>query len=165
MNPATPITALLVLFALLLAASLYGAVAGAWQAWRSAGYVEVPGVILDVGVSRSERRSGQSRSASSSRYLHVRYRYEVDGVSYEGNRLQPGTFGMTSADSIKRFHGMFEVGKQVPVYVDPDDPERAVLVRGWSSVTSMLCTASAMLALGVMVLRPLRRAFAPPQRR
>lgn len=162
-NPATPVAVLLVLFFLLLVASISGALLGAWQAWRSASYREVQGVILETEVSRSENRSGKSRgSQSASRYLHVRYRYEVDGVAYEGNRLQPGTFGMTSADSLKRFGALFDEGKSVPVYVDPDDPQTAVLVRGWSSVTTLLCVLSGFFGVAVMILRPLRRALAKP---
>lgn len=163
MHPATPITAMLIVFSVLLLASSLGAALGAWQAWRSASYREVTGLMLETGTSRVERHSGPSRGTQSrSRYLHVRYRYDVDGVSYEGNRLQPGTFGMTSADSLARFGARFEAGKPVPVYVDPDDPRTAVLVRGWSSVTTLLCVLSGFFAVAVMILRPLRRAFAAP---
>lgn len=162
-SPATPITAALVLCSALLAASASGAAVGAWQAWRSGSYVEVRGEVLEVGVSRSQRRTGQGQgSRPASRYLHVRYRYEVEGRHYEGNRLQPGTFGMTSADSLRRFGRQFEEGLAVPVYVDPDDPQTAVLVRGWSSVTTMLCFLTGFFGLAVGILRPLRRAFLLP---
>ena len=168
MNQARGLRAVLIVFSLLLAVTACAAAASIWEIWRSAGYREVTGTITAVGVSRVERNTvGKDRNrerTSSGRYLHVQYRYEVDGVAYEGNRLQAGTFGMTSGDSLKRFGAQFPEGKQVPVYVDPDDPRTAVLVRGWSSVATLLCVLCGAFAVVVMILRPLHRAMAQPPR-
>lgn len=166
MHPARGLRAVLIVMSLLLAVTACAAAASLWEIWRSAGFREVSGTVLEVGVSRVERNAvGKDRHrepTSSGRYLHVRYRYEVDGVAYEGNRLQPGTFGMTSGDSLKRFGDRFAEGKVVPVYVDPDDPRTAVLVRGWSSVATLLCVLSGLFGVVVMILRPLQRAMAQP---
>jgi hypothetical protein len=57
----------------------------------------------------------------------VRYTYRVEGRQYEGKRV---TFGrMAPADQIRQF----PPGKPVAVYVDPEDPSDAVLIRGMTA--------------------------------
>lgn len=124
-----------------------------WQAWRTRDFVTVPGAIVSRGVSSTNQRSTSTRTAGQrSQFLHLLYRYEVNGQAYEGNRIQAGTFGMASGDSLKKFGDRFPEGQQVPVYVDPGDPTNAVLVPGLSSVAKMLYAFSGFLAFGVFLL-------------
>jgi hypothetical protein len=127
-----------------------------WQAWRTRDFRPVPGAILSRGVSSTNQRSTTARKQSRpTQFLHLVYRYEVDGQTYDGNRIQAGTFGMASGDSLKRFGERFPEGQQVPVYVDPDDPGNAVLVPGLSSVATMLYAISGLVGFGVFLLRAL----------
>ena len=57
----------------------------------------------------------------------VRYTYRVDGRQYAGKRV---TFGrMAPADQVRQF----APGQPVAVYVDPEDPFNAVLIRGMTA--------------------------------
>ena len=144
-----------VLTALLLAV-LTAAGVSTWQAWRTRDFASVPGAIISRGVSSTSQRSTSARTASRrSQFLHLLYRYQVNGQTYEGNRIQAGTFGMASGDSLKKFGDRFPDGQRVPVYVDPGDPTNAVLVPGLSSVAKMLYAFSGFLAFGVFLLRAL----------
>jgi hypothetical protein len=130
-----------------------------WQGWRTRDFRQVSGAIVSRGVSSTNQRSSSSARKSSrsqrSQFLHLLYSYEVDGQSYESNRIQAGTFGMASGDSLKKFGDRFAEGQQVPVYVDPKDPTNAVLVPGLSSVAKFLYAICGFLGFGVFLLRAL----------
>jgi hypothetical protein len=136
-----------------------------WQAWRTRDFRPVPGAIISRGVSSTTQRSTSTRRSSQSnqrsQFLHLVYRYEVDGQSYDGNRIQAGTFGMASGDSLKKFGERFPEGQSVPVYVDPADPTNAVLVPGLSSVAKMLYAISGLVGFGVFLLRALTTPAKP----
>ena len=139
-------------------AVLTAAGASAWQGWRTRDFRAVPGEILSRGVSSTSSRPSSTstrRTNQRQQYLHLVYEYEVDGEVYQGNRIQAGTFGMTSGDSLKRFGERFEEGQKVVVYVDPSNGANAVLVQGVSSVATMLVAISGFFGVGVLILRAL----------
>lgn len=59
----------------------------------------------------------------------VQYEYKVGTVRYSGNRVRFTQHGMDEAES-KRVVTQYPVGKAVPVYYNPNDPEAAVLEKG-----------------------------------
>ena len=59
--------------------------------------------------------------------LALRYRYEVDGISYEGDRVQFGPVRVTAKELIEALAKRYPPGAQVNVYYDPNDPSTAVL--------------------------------------
>lgn len=137
-------------------AVLAAAALSTWQAWRTRDFRPVPGEIISRGVSSTNQRSTSTRRTSRpSQFLHLVYRYEVDGQAYQGDRIQAGTFGMTSGDSLRRFGDRFPEGQQVQVYVDPADPANAVLVPGLSSVAKLLYALSGFLGFAVFLMRAL----------
>jgi hypothetical protein len=160
------LTAAFVLLSVLFVASLTGAGLSLYQVVQSGDYREVSGTIVEHDYSRARAKSGETQRQRESRqktvFFNVNYRYTVDGTEYVGNRIQPGTFGMISAANKRDFEQRFPVGTQVPVYVDPSDPNTAVLVRGWSHVTTMLSVLSLFFATGCWILGKLRRAFMQP---
>lgn len=66
------------------------------------------------------------------RRLHVVYTYRAWGKTYTGDRFSP-----TSRDAPPSMQSRYRPGQVVRVFVDPQHPERAVLVRhdpaGWAS--------------------------------
>jgi len=56
----------------------------------------------------------------------VKYEYTVNGIAYQASRVSFGspTFDYVSASNVGE---QFNVGKQVPVWYNPEDPEEAVL--------------------------------------
>ncbi len=166
-SPLGGATAALILVGLLCALCVFGAALSIYQTQRSHDFVKVQGRIVDEEYGRARDKTGESQRERRQRrntvYFNVRYIYTVDGVEYEGNRIQPGTFGMISAANKRNFAERFTTGKDVPVYVDPADPRTAVLVRGWSSVTTMLSVLSAFFAVALWILWVVRKALATPR--
>lgn len=148
----------LVLLGLFLSA-FAAALASMYEGWQSHSWQEVPGRITDQHSERARSKRGQTNQQRRDRavYLHLAYSYQVDGVDYEGDRIEPGTFGMISAANQRAYADRFPVGSEVSVYVDPQDPQRAVLVRGWSFVTTFLCAISAFLGVGSWIIHVLRK--------
>jgi hypothetical protein len=153
--------------ALLLAASLTGAGLSIHQALRSRDYVEVRGEIVDREYGRARDKLGETQQQRERRqstvYFNLRYRYTVDGKEYLGDRIQAGTFGLISGANKRDFEQRFPLGAQVPVYVDPEDPRTAVLVRGWSHIATLFSALSVFLFVGLCVVSVVKRAMAQPQ--
>jgi len=155
-DPMRTLRAVRAVLTTLLLAILTAAGVSTWQAWRTRDFRPVSGAIVSRGVSSTNQKSRSGRKASQrTQFLHLVYRYEVDGQTYDGDRIQAGTFGMASGDGLKKFGDRFPEGQQVPVYVDPDDPTNAVLVPGLSSVAKMLYAFSGLVGFGVLLLRAL----------
>ncbi len=59
----------------------------------------------------------------------VQYEYRVGTVRYTGSRIRFTQQGMEEAES-KRVVAQYPIGKAVPVYYNPNDPEAAVMEKG-----------------------------------
>jgi hypothetical protein len=128
-----------------------------YQGLRTHGFIETSGVVTEREVS-SRRRHGMTRRIKSHirnrvRHLDVTYTYEFQGFTYEGHQIEAGTFGMMNGDVLRRFGKRLEVGRTVPVYVDPSDHRNAVLERGLSSMTTMFYALFGVFALITLILR------------
>ncbi|WP_205877789.1 DUF3592 domain-containing protein [Mycobacterium camsae] len=82
--------------------------------------------------------------------LVVEYRYEVDGVSYEGDVLHAPKSTRSLADN-EALWEQYPVGEQVTVNYDPANPSTAVLLLGTHSarVPVMLASSLVMLLFGL----------------
>ena len=99
-----------------------------WKGYQDAamtrGWPEVPAVVLESATE--ERRFGPG---TPTEFTHkLLYEYQVDGRSYMGERTrlrENGWYkkpGKAQALSLE-----YAAGQQVTAFVDPEDPERAVL--------------------------------------
>lgn len=61
--------------------------------------------------------------------VRVTYSYVVEGVQYQGDRLEIRPTKTSSERFAERELADYPVGKQVPVYYNPQEPERSVLKR------------------------------------
>lgn len=156
----------LALFVLFLAPLVFGCLS-AYQAWQSRSFVGVDGRIVETHVDtvHERRHSRQSHTPrSSSKFLHVTYVYSVDGREYEGTRIEAGTFGLASGDSVRRYADKLKEDAAVTVYVDPKNPEVAVLERGFSSVAKFLFFMCGFLGVILMFLSLLIRGAQKPSK-
>lgn len=71
--------------------------------------------------------SRRVRNDRDSFYAAVRYTYEVEGRSYENDRLAGDLEARWDVD---RMLEKFPPAEEVPVYYDPEDPPNSVLVQG-----------------------------------
>jgi hypothetical protein len=59
--------------------------------------------------------------------LALSYRYEVDGISYQGDRVQFGPARVTAGELIESLATRYPPGAEVDVHYDPNDPSTAVI--------------------------------------
>lgn len=113
----------------------------------SMGWQQVPGTIVSSEVVDAWDTTGD-------RYVgQVLYTYEVDGVTYEGSQLSlQGTVYVGSREDAERLLLPYPAGTAVMPYVDPANPERAVLDRTLPNaiwVFTGMGSALVLLSLGL----------------
>jgi hypothetical protein len=117
--------------------------------WPSA-----PGKILSSGVEAVKVRVAREvifnwirATAFRSRTIYV---YEVDGVSYQCDRI---SFGFQTLATfrlfVKRGAAKFAPGQPVEVYYNPAAPEQAVLRRGAEGAIIIYLTAGALILMAL----------------
>lgn len=87
------------------------------------------GVITAAYITGSHKTSTE-KGWHGNRYqyaVRVQYAYEVDGVSYSGNRLRIRPNKYSSEKSAQRELAEYPLGQRVPVYYNPSEPERSLL--------------------------------------
>ena len=96
------------------------AVVGAFAARDEASWMKVPATILKVDseIYQARRSGGVKRTC--------KYRYVVDGVSYEGSRISPSMLTNREENEIV---GCLEEGVVVDIWVNPRDHSHAALSR------------------------------------
>ncbi len=72
----------------------------------------------------------ESRSSDGSTYrVDIRYRYQVEWETYDGDRYDFSTGSSSGYESKRRAVDAHPPGSETPCYVDPDDPTRSVINR------------------------------------
>lgn len=84
----------------------------------------VEGTVLGAEVVAVTRKQGRAHAPV------VRYRYEVNGRSYEGERIALGPPRSGSLASAEATLATYLDNEHVMVYYDPENPAKAVLERG-----------------------------------
>jgi hypothetical protein len=110
-----------------------------YQGLRSHSFIQTSGVVTERFVKRRNWRPGIKGHMRNRVYsLDVVYTYDFQGITYVNDQIEAGTLGLVHGQVLRRFGSRLEVGRTVPVYVDPSDHRNAVLERGLSSMTTML---------------------------
>lgn len=161
---ATLFTSLLMSTGLILA--LVGGI-GAWRGWLTTSWPVTEATLvlnrLETGettrtVPMTDRLRGGIRETVETETLALTYRYAVDGVVFEGHKLEPWEFGLPSRSKMQTTAAMGEGAKHRVAY-DASDPRRAYLLPGPSTTSLTLTTVGLVLmALGFLLGRLLRRA-------
>lgn len=90
--------------------------------------------------------------------LALLYRYSVDGVGYEGHKLEPWDFGLPGRAKAAAIAALGSGGRHTVSY-DRRDPRRAYLVAGPSTTSiTLLLLGAVLIAAGFLMGRILRRA-------
>lgn len=91
------------------------------------GWPTTSGVVTFAGIV--ERSSGEDQPVYAA---DLRYNYTVGSQPYQGTRIRAvqaaGTPDSAAAESVLK---RYVPGQQIPVYYNPDHPERAVLEQGF----------------------------------
>ena len=103
----------------------------------------------DAIVIGSEERSSTSCDAggncTTTYWLHIDYSYTIDGVDYNGSRY---SFLSDSNDDTDDY----PPGKEIIVYVNPDDNTESVMIRGFEGVLIEMLKGLSFLVLIASIL-------------
>jgi hypothetical protein len=114
----------------------YMLVALVWPEWRANRQFEpTTGVVIDKRLGQSPDPRSARRTDEPPRYRpEFRVRYETSDGTYEADNVYDAT-NLYSADreNVEAVLEQFEIGEQYPMWYDPLEPGRVVLVRGYSA--------------------------------
>lgn len=119
-------------------------------------WVEVPATINSAEMVDNRRSRGIGKTKGSSRTMHkvvATYSYEIDGKKYASERVS--LYKGSDGDS-KHHHSVYDELKRhldahrpFRCFVNPDDPQQAVLYRDWRWNVSGLHLMHAVLFGGL----------------
>ena len=108
-------------------------------------WTPVSGTIIASGVESYREPDGNTTYC-----LRIEYEYGYENETYSGDMishsLHSSTYDAADCGSGRRNADDYPPGEPITVYVDPDDPNRAVLLTGWSALD---------IGLGELILYPL----------
>jgi hypothetical protein len=107
---------------------IYTGVESTRLAAESRGWPSVNGQV--VGANVIEERQTSSGPRSVTYRPAIRYRYAVDGMEYEGERVSFGEYATADRGDAEAVVQRYPVGRRLPVYYRPGVPATAVLETG-----------------------------------
>ncbi len=146
---------------------------GAWRGWQTLSWPTASATILSSALAEEEttrtvpmtdRLRGGTKETVESVHLDIRYRYVVEGVTFEGTSIEPWDFGVQSLSKARDLAARASAGSAgqpvtIPVAYDSRDPRRVYLAPGPSTTAMTMGTVGAVLvALGFIMGRIQRRA-------
>jgi hypothetical protein len=147
-------------------AGWFGLVSPVLESLAARNWKETPCTIISSFVQHGGGKGGGSYS------VDIKYRYEFDDAPFASDRY--GFFQQSSSDpsSKQRIVDRFPAGKRCACWVDPRDPRRAVLERGFTSEAwlGLLGPLFAFIGAGglywapVLAPRPRKRALTAGER-
>ena len=96
-------------------------------------WTPVNGTIIASGVDSYRESDGNTTYC-----LWIEYEYDYENETYSGDMishsLHSSTYDAAYCDSGRPNADDYPPGESITVYVDPNDPNRAVLLTGWSGL-------------------------------
>lgn len=103
----------------------------------------------DAVVIGSEERSSTScdseGNCNTTYWLHIDYSYTIEGIDYNGSRYSFLADACCDTED-------YPAGKEIIVYVDPDDNTESVMIRGFEGVLIEVLTGFSFLVLIASIL-------------
>ena len=113
------------------------------------------------GQIESARVTSQRRRNQTDYSVEITYTYSVGERTFRGTRYSvTGNLGAERREQAEAIARGYRKGDKVKVYVDPEDPNRAVLARGGTRKAWMTIGFGALL-LGVGLVMGARRLLRP----
>ena len=118
----------------------------AWRSWRARHWTTVEGKILSADLKRRKHAPAQTRA------LDMHYQYTVGADTYTGIVISPDGRPTYFNEELGRLAiaQQWQPGTTVKVYVNPSDPEDAMLAPRVSLPIYLVLFAGAALIAGVM---------------
>ena len=100
-------------------------------------WTPVSGTIIASGVDSYREHDGEG-GWKTTYCLRIEYEYGYENETYSGDMishsLHSSTYDAAHCDSNRPNADDYPPGESITVYVDPNDPNRAVLLTGWSAL-------------------------------
>ena len=125
--------------------------AQAAEAWPS-----VPGIVLSSSNSTAKKKG--KKLLVTNHEFRIRYKYEVGKKSYTSKRYTMSVTSSEDRSAIEKLVTRYKKGTRVTVFYNPQQPDKAVLVKGEARklfiflcalVVSVLATLGALLMFGL----------------
>jgi len=133
---------------------LVGVAVGAVIVWqlvkgsRSKNWPTAPGVVTDAQVTMHYDDEGTRMYKPV-----VAYRYDVDGLAYDGDRRTFGNYSSNNRGRAEKIVAQYRPGSQIQVHYKPDDPGESVLEPGTSWVLAIfLLFPVVFIGVGIAIL-------------
>ena len=144
---------------------------GIWnlnKSWSSESWPSVPGKILGSEIRRNSHESrhgpgGKLKNSDMDYVVEVRYSYEIDGRSLEGNRLRFGSKSQDQRAKAEQEKRLYATGKEVRVYYDPENPKNASLITGFEGWLTKIVVPAIILLIGLVLGIFMIRVTGTPQ--
>lgn len=118
-----------------------------WISARSGSWPKTAGMILTSEIVREQSGKSSVRHCPT-----VVYSFEVNGISYRGDRIVFKELRMQRMDKAQTILSVYPPGKKVDVYYQPSNPERCILEPGFHvfQVVHYLCFGFLFLTVGII---------------
>ena len=111
----------------------------------TADWTPVEGVVTDSGVETSSSDEGGTTYC-----LWVEYDYIIENRTYDGSTLSYSKEGNCDSWS-SNADDEYPPGKNVTVYVNPDNHDESVLLPGWSGIDFFMCCFLIFPLIGIVL--------------
>jgi hypothetical protein len=118
---------------------------------ESAEWPVTDGEIVRSDVVEEVSNTGPGRGSRTYRPT-IRYRYQVDGVDHEGERVSLGEYATEDRADAERVVRTYPVGRRVQVHHRPGAPSTAVLEPGSDGAPWLYAALGSVLLLAGLVL-------------
>ena len=121
-------------------------------------WIAASGKILssEVVSGRSGRPGAMPKSGGGRSYsVAIRYRYEVSGTTFEGDRVSFGNQSFKKRHKAQKLKDQYPRGKEVEVFYDPATASSSVLQKGIGLSWVAVLVGALLFSLGLIALKTL----------
>ncbi|MCC5932309.1 MAG: DUF3592 domain-containing protein [Cyclobacteriaceae bacterium] len=116
----------------------------------SSSWPATKGIILDIEEYKYYRSIGEREKI----VFILLYSYEVDGIEYRSDRLNPGLFKVANNQNLEYYSKIYIPGNEVNVYYDPKNPSESALETGYHWTDWFLAVFGAFFLIFAYTLYP-----------
>lgn len=117
--------------------------------------VKTTGKVINNNIERTTSTDPETDTRETYYHFTAKYEYQVDGVSYVSKSIQPAQNSLvsTSRSVVEDFREKYEVGDEVTVYYQPDNPDESYLQEGGGGLLFPAIVSPLFIIVGLIIVR------------
>jgi hypothetical protein len=128
---------------------------GVYQGYVTLKWPRATAIILDANLRVQDADPSRQKTVTHS--VDIRYKYTVEGRTYQGDGIEVAGFGLQNSALAQKQYDKFPAGSTAEVAYNPNDPITSYLQPGPSSTSLALAGIGIALVLaGLWVRRMIR---------